>query len=128
MEQYILSFLDLFLVTPGPEGTSGKMREILQYIHKHFHEKGFTIFDIADHVALSETYLCSFFKKQRGGTVKEYITSLRGAKAKELLLDKEMKLYEVAERLGFADANYFTTFFKKYEGCTPTEYREKMAK
>ncbi|MHA6529158.1 response regulator [Paenibacillus sp. BAC0078] len=128
MEKYILSFLDLFLITPGPEGTSAKMREILQYIHKHFHEKGFTILEIADNVALSETYLCSLFKKQRGGTVKEYITSLRTEKAKELLLDKEMKLYEVAVRLGFADANYFTTFFKKYAGCTPTEYRERMAK
>lgn len=128
MEQYILSFLDLFLVPPEGEGSSAKMREILHYIHKYFHERGFTIRDIADHVALSETYLCSLFKKQRGGTVKEYISSLRVEKAKELLLDKELKLYEVAERTGFTDANYFTTFFKKCAGCTPSEYRERMAK
>lgn len=128
MEKYILSFLDLFLLPPEPEGTSAKMREILQYIHKHFHERGFTIQDIADHVALSETYLCSLFKKQRGGTVKEYISSLRVEKAKELLLDKELKLYEVADRTGFTDANYFATFFKKYAGCTPSEYRERMAR
>lgn len=128
MEKYILSFLDLFLPPSEAEGSSAKMREILQYIHKHFHEKGFTIQDIADHVALSETYLCSLFKKQRAGTVKEYISSLRVEKAKELLLDKELKLYEVADRTGFADANYFTTFFKKYVGCTPSEYRERMAR
>ncbi|ULO09801.1 response regulator [Paenibacillus sp. 19GGS1-52] len=128
MELYILSFLELFSVTAGPEGTVGKMRDILHYIHKHYHEKGFTILDIADHVGLSETYLCSYFKKQRGATVKEYITSLRADKAKELLLDKEMKLYEVALRLGFADANYFTTFFKKYTGFTPSEYRERVSK
>ncbi|OKP80494.1 AraC family transcriptional regulator [Paenibacillus helianthi] len=128
MEEYILSFLDLFLLPQEPEGNSAKMREILQYIHKRFDEKGFTIPDIADHVSLNETYLCSLFKKQRGSTIKEYISSLRVEKAKELLLDKELKLYEVADRTGFTDANYFTTFFKKYAGCTPSEYRERMAK
>jgi two-component system response regulator YesN len=128
MEEYILSFLDLFLLPPEPEGSSAKMREILQYIHKRFHEKGFAIHDIANHVGLNETYLCSLFKKQRGSTIKEYISSLRVEKAKELLLDKELKLYEVADRTGIADANYFTTFFKKYAGCTPSEYRERMAK
>ncbi|QUL53446.1 response regulator [Paenibacillus tritici] len=128
MEQYILSFLNLFLMPPESEGSSGKMREILQYIHKRFHERGFAIQDIANQVGLNETYLCSFFKKQKGGTIKEYISSLRVDKAKELLLDKELKLYEVADRTGFADANYFTTFFKKYAGCTPSEYRERMTK
>lgn len=128
MEEYILSFLDLFQLPSEPEGSSAKMREILQYIHKRFYEKGFAIPEIANHVGLNETYLCSLFKKQRGSTVKEYISSLRVEKAKELLLSKELKLYEVADRTGFTDANYFTTFFKKYAGCTPSEYRERMAK
>ncbi|KWX85379.1 AraC family transcriptional regulator [Paenibacillus riograndensis] len=128
MEEYILSFLELFQLPPEAGAGSTKMREIVQYIHKHFYEKGFAIPDIANHVGMNETYLCSLFKKQRGGTIKEYISSLRVEKAKELLLDKELKLYEVADRTGFTDANYFTTFFKKYAGCTPSEYRERMAK
>ncbi|WP_128103514.1 response regulator [Paenibacillus sp. DCT19] len=128
MEEYILSFLDLFQLSSEQDGSSAKMREILQYIHKRFHEKGFSIPDIAHHVGLNETYLSSLFKKQRGSTIKEYISSLRVEKAKELLLAKGLKLYEVADMTGFSDANYFTTFFKKYAGCTPSEYRERMAK
>ncbi|MGG1652913.1 response regulator [Paenibacillus sp. NRS-1783] len=128
IEKYILSFLELFQISQDPSGITPKMRDIIHYIHKNYREKGFTILDIANHVSLSETYLCSLFKKQSGGTIKEYISSLRVEKAKELLLDKELKLYEVADRTGFTDANYFTTFFKKYAGCTPSEYREKMAK
>ena len=43
-------------------------------------------------------------------------------KAKELLENTTMKNYEIAERVGFADAHYFGISFKKMTGCTPTEY------
>ncbi|RUS45645.1 helix-turn-helix domain-containing protein [Cohnella sp. AR92] len=129
LEEYVLSFLEPFSdLRQGGEESTGKLREIVRYIHAHFPEKGFTIRSIADNVGLSETYLCSYFKKQRGTTIKEYITEVRLERAKELLREKELKLFEVAVRLGFADANYFTTFFKRASGMTPTEYREKMAR
>ncbi|WP_419872444.1 helix-turn-helix domain-containing protein [Candidatus Pristimantibacillus sp. PTI5] len=125
LHRYVLSLLALFDREEG-KGGSGKMREIVKFIHTHFHEKGFGIQMIADHVGLSETYLCSFFKKQSGQTVKEYMTGVRVEKAKELLREQDMKLYTIAQAVGFADPNYFTTFFKKYAGCTPTEYRERV--
>lgn len=129
LQAYVLSFLDPLDDKPD-EGSPVpiKLREIVRYIHAHFHEKGFTIQAIADHVNLSETYLCSYFKKQRGQTLKEFITETRFERAKELLRDRELKLFEVAVRLGFADANYFATFFKRCAGCTPSEYRERIAK
>ncbi|SDW14842.1 response regulator [Paenibacillus sp. CF384] len=127
LEAYVLSFLQPFSErTHGEEQGSVKIREIVRYIHAHFQDKGFTIQAIANHVNLSETYLCSYFKKQRGETIKEFITLTRTEKAKELLRDRNMKLFEVAVRVGFNDANYFTTFFKRYVGCTPSEYRERM--
>lgn len=128
MEEYLLSFLELFKLPDAGTGSSAKLRDIIQFIHKKFHEKGFAIPDIAKHVGMNETYLCSMFKKQRGTTIKEYISLLRVDKAKELLLDKDLRLYEVADQTGFTDANYFTTFFKKYTGNTPSEYRERMSK
>ncbi|MNR60457.1 HTH-type transcriptional activator Btr [compost metagenome] len=60
--------------------------------------------------------------------MKEYITQVRADKAMEMLREQDLKLYDLATRLGFTDANYFTTFFKKYVGCTPSEYREKHSK
>ncbi|WP_438447923.1 helix-turn-helix domain-containing protein [Gorillibacterium sp. sgz5001074] len=126
LEAYLLSSVESF-DTPAEEGMagSGKIREIIRFTHAHFHEKGFGIPAIAKHVKLSENYLCSYFKKQRGQTIKEFITETKLEKAKELLREPDMKLYEVATRLGFADANYFTTFFKRYEGMTPSEYRDR---
>ncbi|WP_337103385.1 response regulator [Paenibacillus sp. YIM B09110] len=130
LEQYVLTFLDLLdeRQEEGNSPGSGKMRDIDRYIHAHFHLKGFTIKSIADHVGLSETYLCAFFKKQRGQTIKEFITETRMNKAKELLRESNVKLFEVALNLGFTDANYFTTFFKRCEGITPSEYRERAVK
>lgn len=129
LQSFVLSFLSPF--EDNPEDNSSvpsKIREILRYIHSHFHEKGFTVQDIAHHVNLSETYLCSYFKKQRGQTIKEFINETRYERAKELLRDRDIKLFEVAINLGFVNANYFATFFKRYAGCTPSEYREKRVK
>ncbi|MHA7963947.1 response regulator [Paenibacillus sp. CAU 1782] len=129
-ERYVLTFLELLNERPGGSDLpgSGKMRDIIHYINGHFHERGFTIKAIADHVQLSETYLCAFFKKQKGQTIKEFITETKMNKAKELLRDSKVKLFEIAMNLGFTDANYFTTFFKRCEGITPSEYRERVSK
>ncbi|OKP94894.1 response regulator [Paenibacillus sp. P46E] len=127
LEDYLLSSVDsLDTTSEVSEGETAKIRDIIRFTHAHFHEKGFGIHAISEHVKLSETYLCSYFKKQRGQTIKEFITETRLNYGKELLRDHEMKLFEVASRLGFADANYFTTFFKRYSGMTPSEFREKQ--
>lgn len=127
LEDYLLSAVDSFEPTADlSEGGTAKIRDIIRYTHAHFHEKGFGIHAISEHVKLSETYLCSYFKKQRGQTIKEFINETRLNHAKELLRDHDMKLFEVALRLGFADANYFTTFFKRYSGITPSEFRERQ--
>lgn len=126
LEEYLLSSVDSFEPeAEDEEAGTRKLREIIQYTHAHFHEKGFGIQAISEHVRLSETYLCSYFKKQSGRTIKEFITDTRLQKAKELLGNPDMKLFEVASRLGFADANYFTTFFKRNTGMTPTEFKDK---
>ena len=59
-----------------------------------------------------------------GTTVNRYIIEFRINKAKELLHQKDLKLVEIAEKLGFNDANYFAKTFKKITGITPTQYKE----
>lgn len=126
LESYVLSFLELFQDSSGEDQV--KIREIIRYIHNHFSDKGFTIKTIAEYIGFNETYLSVYFKKQRGQTIKEYINEVRTEQAKILLSNADMKLHEVAVNLGFTDANYFATFFKKTTGCTPTEFREKCVR
>jgi two-component system response regulator YesN len=102
-----------------------KIAEIRRYIRRNYAAQGLSLQSIAEHTGLSRTYLSFLFKDATGGNLNEYITHLRIQKAKELLLDPRMKTYEVAARVGYQDANYFSTIFKKYVGVTPTEYRER---
>lgn len=56
----------------------------------------------------------------------EYIEYVRIEKAKELLENEDMKLNEIAKRVGYNNPNYFTTVFRKATGMYPSEYRKKV--
>ncbi|MNC62142.1 HTH-type transcriptional activator Btr [compost metagenome] len=74
---------------------------------------------------ISAGHLSVLFKKETGQTISDFVKSLRIKKAKELLQDPTIKIYEVSERIGFQTPAYFTYQFKKNEGCTPQEYRDR---
>ncbi|UQZ33414.1 hypothetical protein C2I18_07495 [Paenibacillus sp. PK3_47] len=105
---------------------SARVSVILDFIQAHYMDKGLTIRQIADNTYLTQTYLCALFKKEIGKTVNEYVTEIRMAKAKELLQNRRLKLYEVAMAIGITDSNYFSSLFKKSTGLTPSQYRERM--
>jgi len=107
---YIISNLSaVFSKFDSTDIVSRKKYEIIKFIRENFGNKDLSIRMIADQVHFSQTYLCSFFKKSAGMTLNEYITDMRIEKAKELLQDGNIKLYEVALRIGFTDSNYFST-------------------
>ena len=73
---------------------------------------------------LSPNYLSALFKKTCNIGFSEYITQKKVARAKTLLLEQDMKIYEVADQLGFESAFYFSKVFKKVEGISPREYMQ----
>jgi YesN/AraC family two-component response regulator len=81
--------------------------------------------DLARSVGYSESYLSVLYKKETGETIMDSITRRRLEKAKELLKDKALKIYEISEAIGYSDPNYFGKFFKKAEGMYPQEYRKR---
>lgn len=99
------------------------LRNALDYIHEHYSEQ-LTLNDVAEHVYVSPSYLSRMFKKELGKNFVDYLNGLRIEKAKELLMDPKYKTYEVAEIVGIPDAHYFSRLFRKYEGISPTEYRD----
>lgn len=126
LSEYILSNIDaIFSRMEEKDAISRKTYEIMKYIRENYSNKELSIHSIARHSYLTPTYLCAFFKKNAGKTLNEYITEIRMEKAKELLKDSRLKLYEVANRVGLSGANYFSTLFKKYTGYIPSEFREK---
>lgn len=96
----------------------------LQYIHDHIGEP-LAIKDVARHVHLNPSYLSVLFKEEAGLNFIEYVTRLRIKKAKELLLESDLGLDIISERIGLQTTSYFIRIFKKYEEVTPKQYREQ---
>ncbi|MFC5470602.1 response regulator [Cohnella suwonensis] len=99
---------------------------VVQYIREHYSDKELTTRSIADNTYLSQNYMCALFKKETGKTINEFITEIRLERAKALLKDRRVKLYEIALAIGITDPNYFSSMFKKATGLTPSQYRERM--
>lgn len=85
-----------------------------------------TIQSLSEEFYLTPNYISLLFKQETGENFKEYLTMVRMEKAKTLMKDISLKLYEIAEATGYADPDYFTKVFKKYIGATPTEFRGKL--
>ena len=90
-------------------------------------DESLSVKDISEHVFLSASYVCTFFKSETGQTLTQYLTEYRMEKAKHLLTDSRYKITDISSRVGYSDGNYFGKSFKKYTGFSPSEYREKMS-
>lgn len=75
---------------------------------------------------VNPSYLSALFKKETGVTLTDYVNKRRVERAKSLLKNNNIQIQTVAQSCGMLDVNYFTKIFKKYEGTTPKEYREKI--
>ncbi len=74
----------------------------------------------------SITYLTKLFHARYGYTIYEYVLKLRMERAAELLRKPDIKIQDIAERLGYADNHYFSKAFRNYYGKSPSQYRKEM--
>ncbi len=82
-----------------------------------------SIRDVASYLSISESYLAKLFKVELKITFLEYLTRVRMRRAMELMRDKNMPIYEVAERVGYRDYRHFSATFKKLAGVGPKEFQ-----
>ncbi len=106
---------------------SFELRRALDYIHVHYREN-ITAEQIARYAGYSAGYLSRQMKEQNGKSIMEYLNWFRIEEAKKLILEEGLKSYEISERVGFADPNYFSRIFKKYTGMSANEYRRKTGR
>jgi len=107
-------------------GNKQLIDKAVSYIARHYAGE-ITLQQLADHVHMSKNYFCLQFKHHTGYNFIDYLIRLRIGKAKELIGDPGLKIYEVAEKAGFNDVKYFSKLFKKTTGSSPIEYRERMS-
>ncbi|MEK3724731.1 response regulator transcription factor [Paenibacillus sp. FSL H8-0034] len=96
--------------------------DALAYILGHLDED-LALTTVSYKVGLSPSYFSKVFREQVGESYNDYITRKRVEKAEELLRDTNLKVYEIAERIGIPNYRYFTALFKEKTGLTPTDYK-----
>ncbi|WP_338556447.1 response regulator transcription factor [Paenibacillus sp. KS-LC4] len=106
---------------------SGGLYKIKCYVDKNFHEN-LNLKSIANQFFMNSAYLGQIFKKNYGMYFNDYLLQLRITEAKKLLRQTDLRIYEIAEQVGFKNADYFVTQFEKLGQMTPTEYRSRIGK
>jgi two-component system response regulator YesN len=101
---------------------SRQMAEILAYIHLHYGEDH-SIERLAQRINISVSHFSRTFKEEVGEKYVEYMAKYRLTKAKQLLLETDMNIDDIAEKVGYVGRNSFIRIFRKYEGITPGKYR-----
>jgi two-component system response regulator YesN len=97
--------------------------KVKKYVQDAYnHDISYT--SLGEEFGYSANYLGQVFKKQTGLAISEYVRSVRIINAKKLLKSTDYKIFEIANKVGFNDQQYFCAVFKKSVGVTPSEYRE----
>lgn len=99
------------------------VQKALEHMNEHYREN-LSLRSVAESVYLSPNYLGALFRAELGSSFTDQLIWIRVQKAKEMLLRPELKLYEVAERVGYQNIGYFTGVFKRLTGYSPKEYRD----
>lgn len=95
-----------------------------QFMKQHL-QRDLTLYEVADQAYLNPVYFGRLFKKETGESFSDYLTGLRMNQACHLLQNSVIKIYEIAEQVGYKDVRHFYKLFKKQTGMTPSEYRDQ---
>ena len=94
----------------------------IAYIDENLDES-ITLVDLSSHAHLGTSQLCQLFREQVGCTPNQYIARKKVHMAERLLLNPDLTVSQVANSLGFSSVNYFSRFFKKHCGISPSTVR-----
>lgn len=128
IEKYVtheLLCLDDYANVSQADKSRKVVREVKWIIQDEF-GRNITIAQLAQRAFLSPGRLQTIFKQETGKTINDYISEVRVEKAREMLRDPHVKIYEVAGRVGYQDTNYFTKIFTKLVNKSPIEYRDGL--
>ncbi|MGQ3479964.1 response regulator [Paenibacillus sp. TY11] len=113
----------------GQTDTGGKeiiMKQMIDFIHSHY-DGNLRLELLADMFNYNSGYLGKLFKSYTGEAFNAYLDKVRIERARELLA-QGIKVHQVAGRVGYANADYFHSKFKKYAGMSPSSYRNRVQK
>ena len=104
--------------------SSDKVEKILDYIHTNF-DKPITNKDVGNFFSFHPNYINELVSKNTGVSLHKYLLQVRIARAIDLIEESDKSISEIAETCGFQNLYYFSRYFKKTTGISPTDFRRK---
>ncbi|WP_342565625.1 response regulator [Paenibacillus sp. FSL R7-0345] len=100
-----------------------QLSQVKAHVEQHYADN-ITLESAAAMVYMNPYYFSSFFKKHTGQNFKQYVTEVRMRHALRLLLESDLMVYEIAERVGYNNARHFSDMFKRKFSKLPQEYKQ----
>ncbi len=122
--RYISEMMEMIIDATGNPSRSTVLDDIQYYIDHNFRQN-IRLENIAPLFGYNSAYLGKIFNKHFGESFNSYVDRKRIEHSKSLLQEKSLKVYEIAEAVGYKNVDYFHKKFKKYVGISPAEYRKK---
>jgi two-component system response regulator YesN len=119
----ILEELTGFIHEMLPTNIQGTLHSICDFILEN-PEAEINLPAVSEKFFINHTYLSNLFRQKTGRRFNEYVTLVRMSRARCLIEQSDLKIYEISNRLGYNDADYFNRLFKKFSGKTPTVCRK----
>jgi two-component system response regulator YesN len=95
----------------------------MAYIESNYQNPSLSLDKTAASANVSQSHLSFLFKKKMQSSFHKYVTKIRIEKAMTLLRENDFRTYEVAEMVGYSNAQYFSVSFKKYTGTSPHQFQ-----
>lgn len=116
---------DLLLSEMRQKAASRYVLDAINYMDQNYRDPDLGLGELACHLGISEGYLSHIFKRETDHTILSYLTRRRIYEARRLLSSNRIRVYEVAQKVGYRDIAYFSNTFKKYTGRSPSDYQGK---
>lgn len=126
LEHWLLKICEKLQKTVQQErqaSTKSFVSKAVEYVQEHYSDRNITVESVCRELGVSAAYFSTIFKKETGKTFISFLTDYRMEKAVELLMTTSDKTYIIAEKVGYADPNYFSYAFKKQYSMSPSKYR-----
>ncbi|NMO97216.1 helix-turn-helix transcriptional regulator [Paenibacillus lemnae] len=102
-----------------------RLKKVIAFIQSHY-QQPIRLGELSALIPMSEGQFCRFFKSMTGQTPMDYINSYRVRVAAGMLQDHERKISDIAMDVGFGHISYFVRVFRRFMGCTPSQFRKKQ--
>lgn len=122
--EVLLEAVTDYMDTARNAGKESVIGQIKKYIEIHYAES-ISLNDTAAKYYMNAAYLSRAFKKETGVNFNDYVKQIRMERAAEFLSGTDMKVYEIARRVGYENENYFMKKFRETFGMTPGQFKDQ---